>query len=144
MARTFPLAGLLGLRRLEENQAAAALSEANSRTGSIRARRGTALRDLDGSPSSVAGTDALRMAAFARASSRSMLSDLAALSALAEADTAQAREDFQAARARTVGLEKLEEKHTAAVMAEDLRAEQIVLDEIASASWQRQKGPITP
>jgi flagellar FliJ protein len=84
------------------------------------------------------------MAAFARASSRSMLSDLAALSALAEADTAQAREDFQAARARTVGLEKLEEKHTAAVMAEDLRAEQIVLDEIASASWQRQKGPITP
>jgi flagellar FliJ protein len=133
---------LLGLRRLEENQAAAALSEANGRTGAIRARRSMALRDLDGSPSSVAGPDALRMAAFARASSRSMLSDLAALSAIAEADTATAQEDFQAARARTVGLEKLEEKHTATVVAEDLRTEQIALDEIASASWQRQKGPI--
>lgn len=139
MARTFPLAGLLGLRRLEENQAATALSAANNRTGAIHARRGAALRDLDGSPASVADADALRMAAFARASSRSMLSDLSALSALSEADTAQAREDFQTARARTVGLEKLEEKHTAAAAAEDLRTEQIVLDEIASASWQRQK-----
>jgi flagellar FliJ protein len=143
MARTFALAGLLGLRRLEENQAAAALSEANGRTGAIRARKGIALRDLDGSPSSVADADMLRLAAFARASARSMLSDLAALSALAEADTAQAQEDLQAARARTIGLEKLEEKHIAAVVAMDLRTEQIVLDEIASASWQRQKGPIT-
>lgn len=143
MARTFPLAGLLGLRRLEEDQAATALSAANTRIGAIHARRGAALRDLDSSPSEVTDADALRMAAFARAASRSMLSDLAALSALAETETAQAQEDFQAARARTVGLEKLEEKHSAAVMVEDLRTEQIVLDEIASGSRQRQKESIT-
>jgi flagellar FliJ protein len=139
MARTFPLAGLLGLRRLEENQAAAALSAANTRIGAIHARRGAALRDLGSSPSEVTDADALRLAAFARAASRSMLSDLAALSTLAETESAQAQEDFQSARARTVGLEKLEEKHSAAVMVEDLRIEQIVLDEIASGSRQRLK-----
>lgn len=143
MARTFPLAGLLGLRRLEENQAAAALSAANNRAGAVQARRGAALRDLGSSPSEVTDVTALRMAAFARATSRSMLSDLAALSALAETDTAQAQEDFQAARARTVGLEKLEEKHAAAALVEDLRTEQIVLDEIASGSWQQQRESIT-
>lgn len=140
MARTFPLAGLLGLRRLEEDQAAAALSAANSRAGAVQARRDAALRDLDSSSSDAADATALRMAAFARATSRSMLSDLAALSALAETETARAQEDFQAARARTVGLEKLEGKHTAAALAEDLRTEQVALDEIASGSWQRQKG----
>lgn len=143
MARTFPLAGLLGLRRLEENQAASALSAANNRAGAVHARRGAALRDLGSSPSAVADATALRMAAFARATSRSMLSDLAALSALAETDAAQAQEDFQAARARTVGLEKLEEKHAAAALVDDLRTEQIVLDEIASGSWQRQKENVT-
>lgn len=142
MARTFPLAGLLGLRRLEENQAATALSAANHRTGVLEARRGAALRELNGSPSLPADSATLRLAAYARASSRSMLSDLAALSALAEADTVQAREDFQTARARTIGLEKLEEKHAAAAAAEDLRTEQVVLDEIASGSWQRQKESI--
>jgi flagellar FliJ protein len=72
-----------------------------------------------------------------------MLSDLAALSTLAETESAQAQEDFQSARARTVGLEKLEEKHSAAVTVEDLRTEQIVLDEIASGSRQRLKEGIT-
>lgn len=140
MARTFPLAGLLGLRRLEEDEAAAALSAANTRAGAVQARRDATLRDLGSSSFEAADATALRMAAIARATSRSMLSDLAALSALAETETAQAQEDFQAARARTVGLEKLEDKHTAAALAEDLRAEQTALDEIASGSWQRQQG----
>jgi flagellar FliJ protein len=119
MARTFPLAGLLGLRRLEEHQAATALSAANHRTGAIEARRGAALRELDGSPSWPADAETLRLAAYV-----------------------QAREDLQTARARTIGLEKLEEKHTAAALAGDLRTEQIGLDEIASGSWQRQKESI--
>lgn len=139
MARTFPLAGLLGLRRLEEEEAAAALSAANSRAGALQARRDATLQGLGSSASNAADATALRMAAFARATSRSMLSDLAALSALAETETARAQEDFQAARARTVGLEKLEGKHAAATVAAELHAEQIVLDEIASGSWQRQK-----
>lgn len=143
MARTFPLAALLGLRRLEENQAATALSAANHRTAAIQTRQGEALRDLNGSPSLATSADTLRTAAYARASSRSMLSDLTALSALAETDTARAREEFQTARARTIGLEKLEEKHTSAATADDLRTEQIALDEIATGSWQKQKENIT-
>jgi flagellar FliJ protein len=142
MARNFPLAGLLGLRRLEENQAATALSAANRRAGAIRDRQDATLQGLDGTPTAVVDANALRMAAIARASSRSMLADLAALTAVAEADTVQAQEDFRAARARTTGLEKLEGKHAAELAVEDLRTEQLVLDEIASSSWHRQRASV--
>jgi flagellar protein FliJ len=139
MARNFPLAGLLGLRRLEEDQAASALLAANRRRSTLQARQGTLLRDLEKSPVAIASAAALRAAAIARASSRSMLTDLAALTEVAEADSVQAQEDFQQARAATAGLEKLEHKHASGVAAEDLRAEQLVLDEIASGSWRRRK-----
>jgi flagellar FliJ protein len=139
MARKFPLAGLLGLRRLEENQAATALAAANRRAGAIRDRQDAARHQLDATSTTVVDASALRMAAIARASSRSMLADLAALTAVAEADTVQAQEDFRAARARTTGLEKLEGKHATELAEEDLRAEQLVLDEIASGSWHRQR-----
>lgn len=139
MARQFPLAGLLGLRRLEESQAVAALSAANRRHAGLQARQGALLHDLEQSPSEAADAPALRMAAVARASSRSMLNDLTALTALSEADTVRAQEDFQQARAATVGLEKLENKHATGLAVEDLRTEQLVLDEIASRTWHRQK-----
>jgi flagellar protein FliJ len=139
MARNFPLAGLLGLRRLEEDQAASALSAANRRHAALQARHGAVLRDLETSPVDVASAAALRAAAIARASSRSMLTDLSALTAVSEADAVQAQGDFQQARAATVGLEKLEDKHASRLAVEDLRAEQLVLDEIASGSWHRQK-----
>jgi flagellar FliJ protein len=142
MARNFPLAGLLGLRRLEENQAATALSAANRRAGAIRDRQDATLQGLDGTPTAVADANALRLAAIARASSRSMLADLAALTAVAEADAVQAQEDFRVARSRTTGLEKLEGKHAAELGVEDLRTEQLVLDEIASSSWHRQRASV--
>jgi flagellar FliJ protein len=68
-----------------------------------------------------------------------MLTDLAAMTAVSEADSVQAQGDYQQARAATVGLEKLENKHASGLAADDLRAEQLVLDEIASGSWRRQK-----
>lgn len=139
MARNFALAGLLGLRRLEENQAASTLLAANRRHGALQARQGVLLRNLEASPVEVSSAAALRAAAIARASSRSMLTDLAALTAVSEADSVQAQGDYQQARAATVGLEKLENKHASGLAAEDLRAEQLVLDEIASGSWRRQK-----
>lgn len=139
MARNFPLAGLLGLRRMEESQAVAALSAANRRHAGLQARQGALLRDLKQSPSEVADATALRVAALARASSRSMLTDLTALTAISEADAGQAQQDFQQARAATVGLEKLEDKHSAGLAVEDRRSEQRVLDEIASRSWHGQE-----
>jgi flagellar FliJ protein len=67
-----------------------------------------------------------------------MLADLQALSAL-DAETArQAAEDFNAARAQTKGLEKLQEKHQSSVAAGELAAEQVAVDEIASGSWHRE------
>ncbi|WP_231556235.1 hypothetical protein [Cryobacterium sp. MLB-32] len=75
--------------------------------------------------------------AAARASSRSMLADLDALGQGHLATLAQAQSVFDAARAESIGLEKLEARHSAAVAAADLRAEQIVLDEIASTRWHR-------
>lgn len=143
MARNFPLAGLLGLRRLEENQAAAELSAANARKGALRDRQDRAWRELNGSPVEAPDATALHWAATARASSHSMLADLTALAALAEDDAAQAQAKLQAARARTTGLEKLQDHHMAALAAEDLRGEQSVLDEIAATSWHRRKENFT-
>lgn len=137
MTRMFPLSGLLRLRHLEEDRAAAALAAANSRSRALNRRRDAALTDLDESPAEVSTAAALRLAAIARSSSRSMLADLNALEAAQEEETARAREEYSAAHARTVGLEKLESRHAEQVAAEDLHTEQTVLDEIGSAAWFR-------
>lgn len=132
MARSFPLAGLLRLRRIHQDQAAGELAAANATLRSREADRGTAVASLDRSLSRVDSAQALAAVAAARASSRSMLRELEALETRSRADQGRAQADFSAARARTVSLEKLEDRHTAAVHAEDLRVEQLVLDEIAT------------
>lgn len=63
--------------------------------------------------------------------------ELDALSASAEAEAAAARAEYTEAKRRAVGLEKLETRHGAAFEASALRAEQGVLDEIASSAWHR-------
>jgi flagellar FliJ protein len=73
-----------------------------------------------------------------------MLADLQSLTRLAEADEATARADFIAARTRSVGLEKLQARHTAEVNGADLRAEQSALDEIASTLWHRDEKQVKP
>lgn len=137
MARTFPLAGLLRLRQIHQDQAKGQLAAANA---AVRARaqdRGTALTSLDRSGSRVESTQALAAVAAARASSRSMLRELEALETRSRMDLERAQANFGAARVRTISLEKLEEKHAAAVQAEDLSTEQLVLDEIATNARRR-------
>lgn len=139
MNRTFALAGLLRLRGIEEDRAAAELSTANTRSRAIHARKSAARLELQDSPVDVSNVKALHVAAISRASSRSMLADLIALEAIQDEETATAQSAFIAARARTAGLEKLEVKHHARVAAADLSAEQTALDEIASGARHRLK-----
>ncbi|NKX53614.1 flagellar FliJ family protein [Arthrobacter mobilis] len=140
MSRSFPLAGLLRLRRLQQDQAAGELAAANARLQE-NGRNIMQARDLLGATvSEVPDTAALHAVAAARASSRSMLADLQAAEQLRRGEAEQARLAFQEARAQAIGLEKLEARHALAAAAEELRGEQVVLDEIASGSWQRGEG----
>ena len=139
MARLFPLAGLLRLRHLQQDQAAGDLAAANRRLKENAERRTRVRGALAGTATDVENTTALRAAVVARASSRSMLADLEALAIERLSERERAQAVFDAARAKSIGLEKLEEKHTAEVSAEDLHAEQAVLNEIASVSWHRER-----
>ncbi|MFI2563941.1 flagellar export protein FliJ [Paenarthrobacter sp. NPDC018779] len=143
MNRQFSLAGLLRLRQAEQKAAESGLATANSRSSSVRERRAearAALADSSGSVGSLGDSGSLLAIAAARAASQSMLAELDALAAVADAEAAAARDEYTEARRRAVGLEKLETRHDAAFLAAELHAEQGALDEIASAAWHRKAG----
>ena len=144
MNREFSLAGLLRLRQLQQDQAATGLARARSRSSSVRVREAAARRELAATDDPVSSSASLRAVAAARSSSHSMLADLQNLTRLAEADEATARAEFIAARTRSVGLEKLQARHDAEINSADLRAEQSVLDEIASTLWHREDQQVKP
>ncbi|WP_347109916.1 flagellar export protein FliJ [Paenarthrobacter sp. S56] len=140
MNRQFSLAGLLRLRQAEQKAAETGLAAANSRSSSLRDRRAEARAALADSTGSAGDSASLLAIAAARASSQSMLAELDALAALADAEASAAQDEYTEARRRAVGLEKLENRHDAAFAASEIRAEQGALDEIASASWHRKAG----
>lgn len=137
MSRPFPLTGLLRLRRLQEDQAAGRLAAAHNTAAAHTARQRQARMDLDGTSSEVTDSSALLAVAAARASARSMLAGLETLSAGHRAAVDLARDEFAKAKLETAGLEKLEDRHAEAAAAEELQAEQLVLDELASAARHR-------
>ncbi|HAM25370.1 MAG TPA: hypothetical protein DCP11_01330 [Microbacteriaceae bacterium] len=137
MARMFPLAGLLRLRQIQQDQAASDLASANSRADESSARQRRARAALSTVPAEATSAAVLYAVAAARASSRSMLAELEALDAVQRESRDQASVAFTEARARSVGLEKLEVRFSAAVASGEIVAEQAVLDEIASTGWHR-------
>ncbi|MGW9403956.1 flagellar FliJ family protein [Arthrobacter sp. NPDC055585] len=139
MGRDFPLAGLLRLRRLQQDSAAGSLAAANAALRRSTEARSEAYDSLAATPLEAADAATLNAIAAARASSRSMLADLLAAEELKGAAVNTAQAEFQAARARSVGLEKLETKHSDAVAVQDLRTEQNVLDELAGTAWHRRQ-----
>jgi flagellar FliJ protein len=143
MTRTFSLAGLLRLRRIREDQAAGGLAAANARVRENAARTAQVRSSLDGSGADVSNTAALHAVSTARASTRSMLAELNALAVLRQAAAEESAAEFAAARSQSVRIEKLELRHGERVAQQDLHAEQIVLDEIASRSWFTTKGEAT-
>lgn len=139
MAKIFPLAGLLRLRQIQQDQAASDLAVANARLteSSMRERRARAsLAALDGD-GEVSDTTVLYAIAAARASTGSMLGELRAVDAANRAAAEEANGVFTGARARSVGLEKLERRFLEELDSAELRTEQSTLDEIAANGWHR-------
>ncbi|HEV7566974.1 MAG: hypothetical protein QOD05_1709 [Microbacteriaceae bacterium] len=139
MPRTFSLAGLLRLRHVQQEEAAAELARANRRLRETAARRERAYALLEETASAVGDSTTLVAVAAARASSRSMLAALDAVTNDQQSDANRAQAAFNAARAGSIGLEKLEHKHAVALATEDVRAEQGVIDELASTAWHRER-----
>lgn len=137
MARAFALAGLLRLRQIEKEHAASDLAAANALRRDAGERQARAIAALHAVPVEATDAGTLFAMAAARASSRSMLADLAALAAERETEAAAAQEAFTEAKKRAVGLEKLENRHRAEVVAGELSAEQSAIDEMATGAWQR-------
>jgi len=132
MARTFRLAGLLRLRQVQEEQAASDLAAANARSRENAARQNRARAALGGVGAEATSSNVLYAIAAARSSSRSMLAELEAVDVHNRADVADAAAAYAAARARSLGVEKLEQRHIETRDADDLAAQQAVVDEIAT------------
>ena len=133
MARTFRLAGLLRLRQVQQDQAASDLAAANERVRESSARQNRVRVALGGVGVEATSSNVLYAIAAARSSSRSMLAELSAVESVDRAAVADAAEAYAKARARSLGLEKLEERHTETQNSEDLAAQQAAIDEIASS-----------
>jgi flagellar FliJ protein len=143
MTRTFSLAGLLRLRRIREDQAAGGLAAANAKVRENAAQTAQVRSRLGNTESTVSNSAALHAVSTARASSRSMLAELNALAVLRQTAAEESAAEFAAARSQSVRIEKLELRHDDLVAQQDLRAEQMVLDEIASRSWFTAKDEAT-
>lgn len=133
MGNSFRLAGLLRFRQAQEDQAAAALARANSRHQAHEDRVDRVRSALTGAPSDPGSAAALRASAAARSSARSMLLELHGLGEAAAADVAAAGVELVAARKTAASLEKLAEKHLVEEQRSFLHADQLFLDELASA-----------
>lgn len=132
MSRAFRLAGLLRLRALAEEQAAARLAGATRTRDDAAARRAATEAALGGArfPESADGLGMQAVVASRMALSALLVDQRARVVVTQDAvDAADA--EWSAARTRTRTLEKLQEKHEAAAQVEEQRAEQVVLDEIA-------------
>lgn len=131
MDRTFRLAGLLRFRQAQEEQAAAALARANTRRKEHQDSVGAARGTLTGVPTDPGSATALRASAASRAAARSMLLELTALSASVEEEAAAAAEELIAAKKTATSLEKLAGRHEQHQHQQQLREEQLFLDELA-------------
>ena len=137
MKRTFALAGLLRLRHLQQDQAAGDLAQANATAQANMARRAEARATLEQTPCLASGAATLAAIASARASANRMLADMDVLGRNYQVLLGEAQVTYDRTRADSVRLEKLEGRHGALVVADDLHREQAVLDEIASTGWHR-------
>jgi len=135
MERAFRLAGLLRLRTLQEDGAAAALAVSNAALRTAEEDRRATLATLAGHVMPASADPAgWRTSVTARGALTHLLADAAIDVRDAGERVAADTTVWSAARSRSVGLEKLQEAHTAAVRAEDDRAEQHAIDEVAARS----------
>jgi len=133
----FSLAGLLRLRRLREDQAAAEVGRARSRASELAADRHQLIDSLSDHGHEARDVRGIAAISAARASTSTMLADLEGLRRTQEEIVARAEAEHRAARRATLSVEKLEERHEVEARAEELRTEQALLDEVAGQARAR-------
>ncbi|WP_066516851.1 flagellar FliJ family protein [Curtobacterium ammoniigenes] len=134
--KPFRLAGLLRVRRLQEQLAAADLADANRHAEDVRLRTHRIRASLaDADPSHADGA-VLAAVTAARSNAQIMLADLAALRGRIETERSDAQAAYGAARTDARVLEKLQERHAAAAAQQERKDEQAVLDEVATTRWR--------
>ncbi len=133
MAKGFPLAGLLRLRHLQEDQAAAELARANADRRRADKRRRDTENMLAGTVLPEQGDELAWQAAIAgRAAMTGLVGEATAALAEAGSRVDGATAEWSQARTRATTLDKLFDRHVLVVRAEELRVEQLVLDEAAA------------
>ncbi len=145
MNRKFSLAGLARVRQLQEERAAADLALANRQRQRAEIALDEHERSLASQDFPEHGPTLAELHAYnhvqhvptwhavvaARASVAAMLRESNEVLRLASADANRATDEWNAAKMRAAMIDKLKERHDREVEAEDLREEQIVLDETA-------------
>jgi len=135
MSPGFSLAGLLRLRKLEEDQRAIELNSARDREAIGVGRTRRIRSSLAESPVDPLSYVSLVSVAATRATTATMLAELGEVDREAAAEVEVARLVHADAHRRTKGLEKLETRFEQARAAEELRSEQLVLDDLSARAW---------
>jgi len=131
MTKAFRLGGLLRYRRLQEDQASATLARANASRRTHAQRLAAVRGELSEGDADISTVTALKAAAAARATSRSLLLELQTLGAVIEADAHSAQAALVEAKTAASSLEKLAEQHQKNREDAELLDEQKFLDELA-------------
>lgn len=127
----FRLGGLLRLRRLEEERAAAELARANAERQAARERRARAGVELSAAMFEDGDEASFNAAVAGRASLMGMVEESNLWLAVTDDRAGVAKAYWSGRRTEVRALEKLEERHDAAVLVEEGRAEQLLADEVA-------------
>jgi flagellar FliJ protein len=132
VTRRFPLAGLLRVRAMAEERAAAELAAARRDERAAASRAQSTQDRLAGSATpTVAEGRAFQAAVASRVALASMLVEQRATAVAAQEESDRRTEVWSDARRHVRAIERLEERHDDTVRAEEARAEQLVLDEVA-------------
>ena len=140
MSNIFSLEGLLRLRKLQKDQAAATVSHTRSRASEIAARQRETRAELVAMVNPDGSSEGMSWVAAARSSTASTLAELDALESEWQLRMEDARKKYAAAKTEAASLEKLEERHAEATQAEENRTEQITIDEISARQWHMANG----
>lgn len=140
MSARFSLTGLLRLRKLEEDQRAVELNSARDREAVGLARTRRIRRSLAEGHEDPTAHASLASIAAARASSATMLSELGEIDRENAVEVEKAVGAHADAHRKTLGLEKLEARFEEKVLAEQLREEQLLLDDLSSRAWHVANG----